>query len=48
MSFHHKRLGQRVAVVAAGPVANFLFAIVVLAIFFGRPDILDWDRPANP
>src|SRR5437764_4072783 len=34
VSFHHKRLGQRAAVVAAGPVANFLFAIVVLAILF--------------
>src|SRR6266702_4658207 len=34
VSFHHKRLGQRAAVVAAGPAANFLFAIVVLAILF--------------
>src|ERR1700741_2984058 len=31
VSFHHKRLGQRAAVVAAGPFANFVFAIVVLA-----------------
>ncbi|HEX2116051.1 MAG TPA: RIP metalloprotease RseP [Alphaproteobacteria bacterium] len=31
VSFHHKRLGQRAAVVAAGPIANFLFAIVVFA-----------------
>jgi regulator of sigma E protease len=30
-SFHHKRLGQRAAIVVAGPVANFVFAIVVLA-----------------
>lgn len=30
VSFHHKRLGQRSAIVAAGPAANFLFAIVVL------------------
>jgi regulator of sigma E protease len=30
-SFHHKRLGQRTAIVAAGPIANFLFAIVLLA-----------------
>jgi regulator of sigma E protease len=39
-SFHHKRLGQRVAVVAAGPVANFVFAIVLLAGLFstvGQP-----------
>ncbi len=34
VSFHHKRLGQRTAIVAAGPLANFLFAIVVLAILF--------------
>jgi regulator of sigma E protease len=31
VSFHHKRLGQRSAVVVAGPLANFLFAIVLLA-----------------
>src|SRR5229473_2683261 len=40
VSFHHKRLGQRTAVVAAGPIANFLFAIVVLALLFatvGQP-----------
>jgi regulator of sigma E protease len=40
VSFHYKRLGQRAAIVAAGPAANFLFAIVVLAILFmtyGQP-----------
>jgi regulator of sigma E protease len=40
VSFHHKRLGQRVAVVAAGPIANFLFAIVVFAAVYsivGQP-----------
>ena len=31
VSFQHKRLSQRIAVVAAGPLANYLFAIVVLA-----------------
>jgi regulator of sigma E protease len=31
VSFHHKRLGQRSAIVAAGPIANFLFAIVLFA-----------------
>ncbi len=35
VSFHHKRLGQRAAIVAAGPIANFLFAIVLLAGLFG-------------
>jgi regulator of sigma E protease len=40
VSFHYKRLGQRAAIVAAGPLANFLFAVVVLAILFmtyGQP-----------
>src|SRR6266566_3072594 len=40
VSFHYKRLGQRAAIVAAGPVANFVFAIVALAILFmtyGQP-----------
>jgi regulator of sigma E protease len=31
VSFHYKRLGQRSAIVAAGPAANFLFAILLLA-----------------
>ena len=31
VSFHQKSLGQRTAIVAAGPLANFLFAIVLLA-----------------
>ena len=30
-AFHHKSLGARAAIVVAGPVANFLFAIVLLA-----------------
>jgi regulator of sigma E protease len=34
VSFHHKRLRQRVAVVAGGPLANFVFAIVVLSALF--------------
>src|SRR5262249_38737317 len=40
VSFHYKRLGQRAAIVAAGPAANFVFAIVALAILFmtyGQP-----------
>lgn len=40
VSFHHKRVGQRMAVVAAGPGFNFLFAIVVFAAIFmsvGQP-----------
>jgi len=34
VSFHHKSLGQRAAVVAAGPLANFIYAIVVLAAMY--------------
>lgn len=40
VSFHHKRVGQRAAVVAAGPLANFLFAIVALGVLYataGQP-----------
>jgi regulator of sigma E protease len=40
VSFHGKRLGQRAAIVAGGPLANFVFAIVVLALLFmtyGQP-----------
>ncbi len=34
VSFHHKRVGQRAAIVAAGPIANFVFSIVVLSLLF--------------
>jgi regulator of sigma E protease len=40
VSFHHKSLGWRAAIVAAGPMANFLFAILIFAALFlghGRP-----------
>jgi regulator of sigma E protease len=40
VSFHHKRLLQRVAIVSGGPLANFIFAILVLALLFatyGQP-----------
>jgi len=39
-SFFHKSLARRSAVVIAGPVANYIFAIVVLAVMFmtyGQP-----------
>jgi regulator of sigma E protease len=39
-SFHHKRVGPRAAIVAAGPIANFLLAVVIftcLFTFFGKP-----------
>lgn len=35
VSFAHQRLRRRAAIVFAGPVANFLFAIVLLGILFG-------------
>ena len=34
VSFHHKPLLQRAAVVFAGPAANFIFAIVAMAFLF--------------
>jgi regulator of sigma E protease len=34
VAFHYKPLGQRAAIVAAGPIANFLLAIVLLAGLF--------------
>lgn len=40
VSFHHKSLGQRAAIVAAGPLANFVLSIVILTCVFlavGRP-----------
>jgi regulator of sigma E protease len=39
-SFHHKRVGPRAAIVAAGPIANFLLAVVIfagMALYFGKP-----------
>jgi regulator of sigma E protease len=34
VSFHHQPLWPRIAIVAAGPLANFAYAIVVLAALF--------------
>ncbi|MGY3605504.1 MULTISPECIES: RIP metalloprotease RseP [unclassified Bradyrhizobium] len=39
-SFHHKKVAPRAAIVAAGPIANFILAIVIftcLFTFFGKP-----------
>jgi regulator of sigma E protease len=39
-SFHHKKVGPRAAIVAAGPIANFLLAILIFAgmsLYFGKP-----------
>lgn len=40
VSFHHQSLRARAVIVAAGPIANFLFAILALALLFmiyGQP-----------
>jgi regulator of sigma E protease len=40
-SFHHKKVAPRAAIVAAGPIANFLLAIVIFAgmfMYFGKPN----------
>lgn len=39
VSFPHKRVGQRAAIVAAGPIANFILAILIFSasfMFIGR------------
>ncbi|HVX77326.1 MAG TPA: RIP metalloprotease RseP [Bradyrhizobium sp.] len=39
-SFHHKKVGPRAAIVAAGPLANFVLAILIftgLFTFYGKP-----------
>jgi regulator of sigma E protease len=39
-SFHHKKVAARAAIVAAGPLANFILAIVIFAAIFmiyGKP-----------
>ncbi len=53
VSFHHKRLGQRTAIVLAGPLANFLLAVVILAGLFATvgqrtaPAVLDKVLPGS-
>jgi regulator of sigma E protease len=42
-SFHHKSVGKRAAIVAAGPIANFILAILIFAaifVFYGKPSTL--------
>jgi regulator of sigma E protease len=39
-SFHHQSVGKRAAIVAAGPIANFILAILIFAaifVFYGKP-----------
>ena len=42
VSFHHKSVPARAAIVAAGPIANFLLAIVIFAglyTIYGKPSV---------
>lgn len=43
VSFHHKSLARRSAIVAAGPMANFVLSVVLLAVLFGTVG-----RPVTP
>src|SRR5436190_20974353 len=39
-SFHHKKVGPRAAIVAAGPIANFILGALIfagMALYFGKP-----------
>jgi regulator of sigma E protease len=54
VSFHHKSVGARAAIVAAGPIANFILAIVIFAgllVIFGKPSAnarVDSVQPDSP
>src|SRR5579871_241482 len=42
-SFHHKKVGPRAAIVAAGPIANFILAAVIfagVALVYGKPSAI--------
>lgn len=53
-AFHNKRVGQRAAIVFAGPAANFLFSVLLLAVLFasyGHPfphSIVGEVQPGSP
>ncbi len=54
VSFHHKRLSQRAAIVFAGPFANFLLAVVILGVLFATvgqritPPDISMVKPGSP
>ncbi|MGD8326880.1 MAG: site-2 protease family protein, partial [Sphingomonadales bacterium] len=54
VAFHYKPLYQRAAIVAAGPLINYLFAIIIFAIFFATlgysfsPPIVETVVEASP
>src|SRR5438034_7994448 len=42
-SFHHKKVGPRAAIVAAGPIANFILGALifaVMALYYGKPSTI--------
>src|SRR3954454_11742682 len=42
-SFHHKRVGPRAAIVAAGPIANFILGALIfagMALYYGKPSTI--------
>lgn len=43
VTFHHKRLSQKAAIIFAGPATNFLFAILILAVFY-----MSYGQPYTP
>lgn len=52
-AFNRKTVWQRIAIVAAGPIANFIFAILVLFVmyFIGVPSlkpVIDGTKPDSP
>ena len=42
-SFHHKKVGPRAAIVAAGPIANFILGALIfagMALYYGKPSLI--------
>src|ERR1700709_908025 len=42
-SFHHKKVGPRAAIVAAGPIANFILAVLIYAgmsLYYGKSTLI--------
>ncbi|AWM01508.1 MULTISPECIES: RIP metalloprotease RseP [Bradyrhizobium] len=42
-SFHHKKVGPRAAIVAAGPIANFILGALIfagMALYYGKPSTI--------
>jgi regulator of sigma E protease len=42
-SFHHKKVGARAAIVAAGPIANFILGALIfagMALHYGKPSMI--------